>query len=173
MDFGFYLKEQFRLHPSMQPQDVVKQCYQAAYGAEHMLLNVEKAKEYFFKEYDALPASFSVPLYEPISEDICRVNLAAWKARGLDAEELFELFAASTHVASSMGDKSAFNNCIKPAEQLIQKGKAPFSLEEWQTYYEEYQKSGMPVVHHSDAYHLAECPAYRIVRKSLLHTDIT
>lgn len=172
MEFGYYLKEQFRLHPSMQPQDVIKQCYQAAYGAEHLLLDIEKAKEYFNKEYAETPASFSVPLYEPISENICRVNLAAWKARGLDADELFELFLASAHVSSSVGDKSAFNNCIKPAEQLIQKGKAPFSYEEWQAYYAEYKAAGMPLVHHSDAYHEAEQPAYRIVRKRLLNADI-
>lgn len=173
MDFGFYLKEQFRLHPSMQPQDVVKQCYQAAHGAEHMLLNIEKAKAYFYEEYEATPASFIVPLYEPISEDMCRVNIAAWKARNLAPEDLFELFKASTHVSASIGDKSAFNNCIKPAEQLIKHGKAPFTFEEWQAYYEEYKLSGMPVVHHSEAYRLAERPAYRIVLKSLLHTDIT
>lgn len=172
MDFGYYLKEQFRLHPSMQPQDVVKQCYQAAYGAEHMLLDVEKAKEYFLKEFEETPASFAVPLYEPISENICRVNLAAWKSRGLDADELFELFVASAHVASSVGDKSAFNNCIKPAEQLIQKGKAPFSYEEWQSYYQAYKSNGISAVHHSEAYHQAEHPAYRIVRKQLLNADI-
>lgn len=173
MDIGYYLKKQLQLHPSIQPQDVVKLCYQAAFGAEHMLLDKEKAKAYFIQEYEATPASFDVPLYEPISEDICRINLAAWKARGLAPEDLFDLFAASAHVSSSTGDKSAFNNCIKPAEQVIRNGKASFSFEDWKAYYEEYKKSGMPAVHHSEAYRRAEHPAYRIVRKSLLNADIS
>lgn len=171
MDFKYYFTEQLRLHPSMQPQDVVKMCYQAAYGAEHMITDPEHAKQLFDREYEAVPASFAIPLYEPISEDFCRINLAAWKARGLDKDDLFELFTASAH-SSSVGE-SDFSNCIKPAEQVIQKGKAPFSFEEWQAYYSEYKKSGMPAVHHSEAYRRAEQPAYRLVRKSLLHTDIT
>lgn len=171
MDFKYYFTEQLRLHPSMQPQDVVKMCYQAAYGAEHMLTNLEKAKQFFDEEFKAIPPSFAQPLYEPISEDFCRINLAAWKARDLSGEELFELFTASPH--NSTSGPSDFSNCIKSAELVIQKGKAPFSYEEWHAYFDEYKKNGMPVVHHSEAYRLAEQPAYRIVRKDLLKTDIT
>lgn len=171
MDFGYYLKEQLRLHPSIQPQDVVKLCYQAAFGAEHMLQDMEKAKKYFDQEYEATPASGALPLYESISEDVCRINLASWKAKELSKDELFELFAASTSV--STGTRHTFNNCVKSAEKIIQQGKTSFSFEEWTSYLEDYKKSGMPVVHHSEAYRLAEHPAYRIVRKNLLHTDIT
>ena len=47
MDFDFYLKKQIELHPSMQMQDLVKMCYQAVFGMEHMLSDIEKAREYF------------------------------------------------------------------------------------------------------------------------------
>ena len=38
MDFTTCLREQLRRHPSMQPQDVIKLCYQAARGAEHLIV---------------------------------------------------------------------------------------------------------------------------------------
>lgn len=172
MDFGFYLKKQIQLHPSMQMQDVLKMCYQAVFGVEHMLADINKAKQYFVQEYEATPASFSVPLYEPISEDFCRINLAAWKARNLDPEELFELFVTSANY-KVLGTRTDLNNCAKSVEKIIAKGLLPFSLTEWKEYYTTYKNNGMNPVHHSDLYHQAEQPAYRLVRKNLLHTDIS
>lgn len=172
MDFGYYLKHQIELHPSMQMQDVVKMCYQAVFGVEHMLSDIEKAKQYFFQEYEATPANFSIPLYEPISEDFCRINLGAWKSRNLDPEELFELFVTSANY-NVPGTRTDLNNCAKSVEKLIAKNLLPFSLEKWKEYYVAYKNNGMHPVHHSEIYRLAEQPAYRLVRKSLLHTDIS
>ncbi len=172
MDFGFYLKKQIQLHPSMQMQDVLKMCYQAVFGVEHMLADTNKARQYFYQEYEATPASFAIPLYEPISEDFCRINLAAWKARALDPEELFQLFVASAK-HTVLGTRTDLNNCAKSAEKLMSKGIFPFSLEEWREYYVAYKNNGICPVHHSDIYRQAEQPAYRLVRKSLLNADIS
>lgn len=172
MEFGFYLKQQIDLHPSIQMQDVVKMCYQAVFGAEHMLTDIEQARQYFYQEYEATPPSFSTPLYEPISEYFCRINLAAWKARELSPDELFDLFAASANF-HALGTRTDLNNCAKSAEKLIAKGMLPFTLEEWRKYYVAYKNNGMQPVHHSEAYRQAEQPAYRLVRKDLLHTDIS
>ena len=171
MDFGFYLKKQLELHPSMQLQDVVKMCYQAVFGMEHMLTDIEKARQFFYNEYAATPANHSIPLYEPISENFCRVNLAAWKARELDAEKLFELFLASGkyHIG---GTRFELNNCAKAVEKIIAQGLLPFSKEEWKEFYVTYKNNGMLPVHHSEAYHQAEHPAYRLIRKTLLNADI-
>lgn len=172
MEFSYYLKKQVSLHPSMQMQDLVKMCYQAVFGVEHMLADIEKAKQYFYLEYEATPASLSIPLYEPISEEFCRINLAAWKARNFEPEELFELFAASVSF-HGLGTRTDLNNCAKSAEKLIEKGVFPFSLEEWREYYTAYKNNGMHPVHHSDTYRIAEQPSYRLVRKSLLNADIS
>ena len=172
MDFDFYLKKQIELHPSMQMQDLVKMCYQAVFGMEHMLSDIEKAREYFFLEYNDTPADPCIPLYEPISENFCRVNLAAWKSRNFSPEELFKLFIDSAKY-SVPGTRTDLNNCAKAAEKLIRKGLLNFSLEEWKEYYVAYKNNGMHPVHHSDAYRQAERPAYRLIQKSLLHADIT
>ena len=172
MDFGFYLKKQIELHPSMQIQDVVKMCYQAAFGAEHLLQDIEQARQYFLLEYETTPTSSSIPLYEPVSEEFCRINLGAWKARNFEPEELFQLFVTSAN-SHTQGTRTDLNNCAKSVEKVIAKGLLPFSLEEWREYYVAYKENGMHPVHHSDAYRQAEKPAYRLIRKSLLNADIT
>ena len=81
----------------MQPQDVVKMCYQAAFGAEHLLSDLDGAKSYLEKEYAEVVATED-ELYEQISDTVCRINLSAWKANGLPLEWLFRMFVASCKV---------------------------------------------------------------------------
>lgn len=171
MDFSFYLKKQLELHPSIQMQDIIKMCYQSVFGAEHMLADITRARNYFTQEYEATPADSSVPLYEPVSDTFCRVNLAAWKAKNLEAEDLFHLFVTTAN-ANVSGTEADVDNCVRCAGSLIDQNLFPFSLEEWREYYSSYKKGGMRPVHHSDAYRLAERPAYRLVLKSLLPQDI-
>ena len=61
MNFTTCLQEQLRLHPAMQPRDVIKLCYQAARGAEHLLADLTRARAYFDQEYAATPADASTP----------------------------------------------------------------------------------------------------------------
>ena len=68
MDFEKYLTEQLHNHPSAEPQDILKLCYQAAFGAEHLLKDAEKAKAYLQAEHDAVTAA-DIPLYEAVSAD--------------------------------------------------------------------------------------------------------
>ena len=171
MKFDYYLKKQLELHPSIQMQDIIKLCYQAVFGVEHMLADVERAKTYFMQEYEATAANSSLPLYEPISDDFCRVNIGAWKASRFAPEELFRLFVASAS-DKVPGTEADFDFCIKEAEKLIANGTFPFSLEEWSAYYAAYEKDGIRPVHHSDAYRLAEHPAYRLVQTALLSIRI-
>jgi len=125
----------------MQTQDIIKLCYQAAFGAEHLLTDVDKARAYFNDEYARTEAAV-LPLYEAISQDVCRVNIAAWKQINLPPEWLFNIFVAS----------------IYPRED----GAALF--------FDFLRQAGLdavniPVaaVHHSAAYRAAVRPAYRIV----------
>lgn len=162
MDFTFYLKKQIELHPSMQMQDIIKMCYQAVFGVEHMLADVERAKTYFMQEYEATSANTALPLYEPISDDFCRVNIGAWKAKKLEPQKLFELFVSSA-TDNHSGAETDFELCIAGAEKIIADGLLPFSIEEWTEYFDSYKKSGIHPVHHSDAYRRAEQPAYRLI----------
>ena len=160
MHFETCLSEQIQMHPSLRPQDVVKLCYQAAFGAEHLLADMERAKKYLQEEYDAVTAA-DIPLYEPISPEICRVNLAAWKFHGLPAEWLFSLLAASPFAKEER--EGMFLQYLAAAETVLNEISVTFSAADWQAYLAEYQKTGLAPVHHSEIYRKKENPAYRVV----------
>ena len=160
MDFANYLLEQIRMHPAMQPQDIWKLCYQAAFGPEHLLHDLQRAKEYLEKEYEATAAADG-PLYEPISDEICRVNLAAWKFHGLPAAWLFRLFAASCRKRAE--GEPLFRAYLKRAEETLSEAAVGFSREVWEEYARSRKEAGLSPVHHSDFYRQQEDPAYRIV----------
>lgn len=156
------LRQQLTAHPSMQPRDVVKLCYQAACGAEHLLSDLEGARKFLDEEFvSVLPRE--EPLYEQISEEICRVNLGAWKQRGLPAEELFRLFTATVFHADG---KQRLIEYLSVAEAVLQ--ETDFDMDAWKAFITDYQKDGMPAVRHSEQYRTAEQPAYRIVSAELL-----
>ncbi len=157
MQFADYLREQRNQHPSMEPQDVIKMCYQAAYGAEHLLSDLPGARNYLEKEY-AEAGEREEDLYEQISDKVCRINLSAWKAKDLPLEWLFRMFVASCKVEPN--GKEMFLEYLQEAENCL--AIMPFSEKEWSEYVSGYKKNGMPAVHHSEPYRQKEKPAYRI-----------
>ena len=163
--FGKYLDAQLRMHPSMQVRDVIKMCYQAAFGAEHLIKDPEYALSCLRSEYDACIASGDA-LYEMISDDVCRVNLSAWKSENLPVEWLFHMFLASCTPSNNAGE--LFEEYLKAASRFVDSGAAGFSASEWDAQLSEYRKIGMPPVHHSSEYRMNEHPSYRIVNARFL-----
>lgn len=166
MNFRDCLIAQFAAHPSTAPQDAVKQCYQAAFGAEHLLTDKSLAAAYLEREFNDTPAA-DVPLCEKIAPDVGRINLAAWKAHGLPLEWLTRMFIMSAR--PDEGGEAEFEHCLSIVDELVQAGDAPFSPAEWQEYMFAYRMKATHAVHHSDKYRAAEHPAYRIVGRSALN----
>ena len=158
MEFKFYIIEQLKKHPSTKPQDIVKQCYQAAFGAEHLLTNIEKAKQYLWNEYETIAPSDTIPLYEEISETVCRVNLSAWKAKQLSLDLLFQLFVQSSSISSNA--TTVFLQYLEEVSSIIETETISFSLEDWNNLLYTYKEMGMPSIHHSETYRNKELPAY-------------
>ncbi len=149
-------------HPLLQPRDLVKFCYQAAFGAEHMLLDEEKAREFFFREYDSTHNVGTV-LFESIGGEYVRVDLAAWKREKRDAEQLFDMFLRS---AKSFSNKSDTEMTIRldAVTKVVSEGATDFSENDWLEYKKEYLAAGIRAVHHSDRYRESYSPAYRVVK---------
>ena len=82
----FFFAEQPRLHRVLEPQDALKAAYQAAFGAEHLGPDPGYARRLLHEELAACTSSPDKPLTEPLSDDICRIDLAAWKGRSLPEE---------------------------------------------------------------------------------------
>lgn len=164
MKFEKCLRNQLNIHKVMEPRDLLKMCYQASFGAEHLLQDLEGVKRYFDEEFDAVEADFSLPLYEVLSEKICRVNMAAWKGKNLPGEWLFNMFAASASVFKDNEEgRKVFLTYIDEVESAVKEGLTAFSLDVWEIALREYKEAGMPAVHHSQNYRDEYHPAYRIV----------
>ena len=162
MIFEEALRKQLKNHPSIEPQDIIKMCYQATFGAEHLLLDLEKARAFFEEEFEATEAS-DEPVYEELNEEIVRVNFGAWKKAGLPKEDLFAAFVKSTQGVG--GTDEALLNCIGRAESVLK--EAGFDMEAWAEAKAAYIEAGMNPVHHSQGYRDAESPAYRVVKRSI------
>ena len=165
MNLEIYLKQQLKKHPSMSPQDIVKLCYQAVFGAEHLLKDPEWARAYLYEEMSNVSAEDG-ELYEEISSGTIRVNLRVWKSKGFPTDWLFNMFTCSFR--KSTREKEDFLSVIKEAERLIFQEEVSFSVPEWDEYIKEYLKNGIRAVSHSEKYRLAERPSYRIVDSSFI-----
>lgn len=150
-----YIEEQLIRHPCMQPGDILKLCYQAAYGADHLLTDLVKAEAYFDQEFEAA-APDDAPLYELISPDMARINLRAWKKAGLPGAWLFRLFTLS----SKMPVRGDVLTYLEEAEIL--------NISDFHAARIEYEQKGCPSVHHSDIYRQTELPSYRVIHRRLL-----
>lgn len=157
-DFRSCVREQLRRHPSSQPEDVLKLCFQAARGPAHILGSIDTARKHFDAEYAAVAPRPDEPLCEPISPDFMRVNLGAWKAAKLPPEWLFRIFAAS---AREFSDADAvLQSCFAAAEaELDAPARRRFA---------ELRRSAAAAPHHSPAYRAAEAPSYRVASTRFL-----
>ena len=165
MEFKEYLIEHLKKHPSIKPCDIAKLCYQAAMGAEHLLLDTARAKKYFDAEFASVEPK-SGELFECLSDNVCRVDLGVWKLEGMPSEWLFNMFVETATVKS--GGRELLEANLSCVEDVIKDREISFSKEEWREFLEKYRALGMPAIHHSDEYRQSERPAYRIVDRSFL-----
>lgn len=165
MDFVSCLTRHMQRHGAVTPRDIIKFCYQAAFGAEHLLKDLTAAKAYFDAEFGAVvPADES--LYEELSPAVIRVNFRSWKQKGLPKEWLFRMFVFSA--ALPQAGAEVFEQYLTAATELIGQGAASFSSDVWEETLAAYRVQGGGAVHHSDVYRAAEQPAYRIVSSRFL-----
>ena len=169
MKFVEYLKEQLYRHPSAGPQDIIKQCYQASHGAEHLLADTSRAWNYLKSEYEEImlqsegcgASCCDEALYEAISDEVARINLAAWKKTGWPLEWLFAMFVGSASIREDA--KETLVSYLEEADAFVKD-----ELEGWSEFLAHYKEIGMPAMHHSEGYRQAEHPAYRIVNSKCL-----
>ena len=152
VSFADCLKDQTSRRPVFKLRDLIKQAYQGAYGAGHALLNREKAWNYFSREYDAVTAS-DVELYEIISPDYCRINMAAWKHAQLPKEWLFNMFLASSEIFPDSA--KLFQTYLKAITRLY-----PETTAEVAEFIKQHRGEA---VHHSREFVKTYRPSYRIV----------
>lgn len=151
-------------YPLMQPQDAVKLCYQAYFGAGHMISNTAGAVEYLNREYEQAQPDNS-ELFEILPGGYARLNLCAAKRAGLSAELIFALFFATAAAPLPEDAPQRFRALLDTLAQLADDGAFEFSRLELEAYLSDYI-SDEPVpapVSHSSMYRYVYEPRYRVV----------
>ena len=160
------LAAHFAAYPQMTPQDAVKLLYQHEFGPEHMIADEEKALRTLEKETAALSPAQNEPLYVPIGNGLCRLNLRPCLAKRIPNDFICRLFCDTARRVQ--GDKHRFEGHLRALSRMAEKDETPFDAAELDLFLILYREKGCPAVHHSDRYRAAYAPAYRVVLQKRL-----
>ena len=144
-------------YPKMQPTDAVKLLYQAAFGSGHLVRDESYCRCRIEKEWENI-APYDAPV--ELFGRYARLPLARAKADDISSATVARMFADAARVP---GDKTDFDASLVLLEELTAAGGMPFSSEALRTYLAAYRAAGEPAVSHSDTYHAAYAPAYRLI----------
>jgi len=153
-----------RIHPGFSARDAYKLLYQRHMGAEHMISNVESARQYLYDELAMVIPDETIPLLEPLWEnfEVVRINLTPFKARGIDPEKLLTAFLDSSK--SSKGGFESFMQEWADLMEMVKNGLVNFDRDDFEKVNEIAFENNYPPMHHSEEYAKLNHPAYRLAR---------
>jgi len=159
-----FLKSHLQSHPALLPQDAVKFCYQAAFGGGHLITDPTRAAQYLHTERASLTPDPSLPLTEPLDDNLVRLNLAAPDALSLSDAAILRVFAAgAAHVLAREDNRTRFEAMLYTLQMYAEQKETPFTADALEDYLTAYRAAGCPVVSHTEDYRTAYTPAYRVI----------
>ena len=161
------LLKEYEKYPHMELVDYVKLIFQHVNGGNHLLKDVNKAKQYLLEEYQEVEAKDDIPLYEDIGNNIVRINLSPFKYQGLDINLLFELFVSSANIFDK--NIEGMEEAFETLRMLIKDCVLPFLEKELDEYLSWYRNEDYPLVSHSETYKQYYNPHYRIIHSLFLN----
>jgi hypothetical protein len=161
--FRRLLTAQVLRHPRLEIQDLYKLIFQASFGSEHAVGNLEVARRWLMHEVHELTHGPEEPMADPISPDgrIVRINLRPYLANSGDLATLLEAFVRTGR--EYRGADATLQRYWRYAEHMAAAGLLAFAREALQGFFAKMQVEGFPAVHHSTMYTTAYRPAYRVV----------
>jgi hypothetical protein len=165
-DLSAVLATHYQTHQALMPQDVYKLLYQGVFGPEHSLTNKAAAVQALYLEVLHLPAAATMlPLVEPLSPILCRVNLQPFMQQSGNLRALWRLFwhTAQVYVPGTVEELTYYWHLFltTPWAQTYE----PASLEQ---FWQHMATASFPPVHHSRLYTAANTPHYRVVLRAPL-----
>ena len=121
-NFDACLRRQLQAHPSMLPQDVVKLCYQAACGAEHMLEDFAAAEAALERPHVRVKGLMTIPPADA-DRDTNMQYFRQVQALYVDINE--KLFHNELECIS-MGMSGDFADAIRAGATMVRVGTAIF-----------------------------------------------
>lgn len=160
-NFAILLARYAASHPAAQLCDLYKLAFQAAQGANHLLNDLSAARESFFAQWNACRPKPG-PVFMQLSGQFARMYLPQAKAAGLPAGLCFAVFVAS---AEPCFDETALAKNAKAVQDYCDGGWfSAADKAQAVSYWEDWLRTGQKPFSHSEAYHLAYAPAYRVVK---------
>lgn len=153
-DFEKFLRQELKDHPEMECIDLLKFCYQAAFGTD---TESGRSKKDFFYEFNRIMPDDNLDLIRVTSPDTARVNLAAWKAAGLPPEWLFRMTVMDPDFSDG---KEKLQEYIQIAARIIPERKMNFSAAEFQEFAGKFPVDQLKNIAHGTNY---LTPAYRLI----------
>ncbi len=164
-DFEELLKDQWRRYPIFAPQDACKAIVQAVLGPEHFVSDRASAAKRIKAELETVEQE-NIELTEPLGERFCRVHLRALDAAGISPDTLAGLFTLSSRTVC--GSTAELEAAVAALMALAGAGEAPFGAAEARGYVEKWREAGYPAISHSESFHAAYRPAYRVAARELM-----
>lgn len=154
------LKEHCARYPAMTTQDCVKLLYQAVLGPSHLGRNGIPQPSYIANEMSKAKKR-DLPLSESIGNGLCRLHLDSLQCQ-LRPETIHGLF-----METAQKHKGTLEQ-LQEQLALWAKNPSPFSKEDAEKEIGQLEASSYAPVSHSEAYHQAYDPHYRLIQEKLL-----
>jgi|ERR1043166_1182748 hypothetical protein len=146
-------------------EDAYKWTYQATRGGEHAVPDADSARTWLDDEWKTLDKfATNESLWEPLcrGEEIGRLNLRPFKARGGKEEDLLEAFLTSSREYKS--EQSDFVAAwLELGKRLKRRSVGKLDYDSWTKLDEKMKGKNYPTIHHSSQYESARHPAYRVL----------
>jgi hypothetical protein len=165
-EFSAILAAHYQMHAALAPRDVYKLIYQAVFGPEHSIDNLRAALEGLYLEVLHLPDTpVTVPLFEPLSPLLCRVNLQPLVQQGGSVPVLWQCFRQTLREfrPGTLVDLDRLWKFFL-ATAWAQRYDAACLEQFWQ----QMATANFAPVHHSRQYAEANAPRYRVVLRGLV-----
>lgn len=165
-EFDAVLAAHFETYRALDLQDVYKLIYQRVFGPEHLINDARAAKEGLYLEVVRLSeANSSLSLFDPLSAELCRVNLQPYVNRGGNLEALWRAFrqtARDFHPGTVVDLERHWRLFLASPWAT----SCPPEVQE--QFWLQMATTDFSPVHHSSTYAAAHAPHYRVIRRSLL-----
>ncbi len=158
------VRAELRRCPAATARDLYKMLYQGAMGVEHLLSDPAGARRYLEEEMAGVSPEPG-PLLQPVSPDgsVARVNLAAFKARGLDTDRLFAAMCESARTFRKRPRQ--LTRWWREVGRMVAAGGLDLDRREVDHFAADPDRRAVP--HHSAEYEAACAPHYRVVQRAV------
>ena len=171
----YFAMNQLKTYPKSHLIDLYKSAFQDFMGAEHLVVDQQRAKQYLDEELSALDVDEMLQwYYEPcgVDSNYYRVSLRAVKEKVITAEQLLDAFLRSANHDNRPAVsawKERWNEQAAAIDQLA------LSLPDYQqerAFIDSVLAAGQYALSHSADYREAYAPHYRIVKRDVFEKEL-